>query len=296
MLIYQESKLVEIYYDCDEFCKSFHYWRHMTGFELPLENTSRMSDSELMTILICYQLSGRKCFKYFYQQDILCTLSKDFPNALSYERFVEVMASVGLLMIAYVNVWKPGELTGYYFIDSTKLPVCHNLRIHSHRVFDGIAQRGKSSTGWFYGLKMHLIVNQHGQIVRALLSSGNRSDMNLEILSKLTQGVTGKMWADRGYASWKAFEQLWEQGLKLIFRFKKNMKNVLMSKSEKLMGRKRALAESVIEVLKHVCDLQHTRHRKPDNAFTHMFAAIAAYAFRERKPAIDHKYCWLALN
>jgi len=289
MLIYDESKLVEIFYDCDEFCKTFRQWRLSSGYKLPKENTSRMSDSELMTILICYHLSGRKCFKYFYQQDILKILKKEFPSALSYERFIEVMHTVCLHMMSYMNVWRQGEKTGIYFIDSTKLPVCHNLRIHNHKVFDNVAQRGKTSTGWFFGLKMHLVINNKGEVMKGILSSGNKSDMNLEILKSLTENLEGSAWADRGYASWKAFKELLDRGLKLIFRFKKNMKNQLINWREKAISKKRSLVESVIDILKHNCNIDHSRHRKPDNAFTHIFAAVAAYSFRERKPTMTQK-------
>lgn len=285
-MLIDDSKLVEIYFDCDEFCKTFAYWQQIYGFRIGEANKSRMSNSEIMTILVCYHLSGKKCFKYFYHNQVARHMSGDFPNLLSYSRFIEVMPTVCQHLIAYMSAWGKGWESGVYFVDSTKLPVCHNLRIHSHKVFDGIAQRGKTSTGWFFGMKLHLVINHCGEVVRFLLSSGNKSDMNLSLLGRLTNGLKGKVWADRGYASWKAFGNMLENGLKLVFRFKSNMKNALMELDEKRMSKKRALVESVIDILKNVCDIDHTRHRSPDNAFTHIIAGLVAYSFRERKPSI----------
>lgn len=285
-MLIDDSKLVEIYFDCDEFCKTFAYWQQIYGYRIGKPNNSRMSDSEIMTVLVCYHLSGKKCFKYFYQNQVVRHMGREFPSLLSYSRFVEVIPTVCHHLIAYVSGWRKGRESGLYFVDSTKLQVCHNRRIHSHKVFEGIAQRGKTSTGWFFGLKLHLVVNHGGEVVRFLLSSGNKSDMNLSLLERLTKGLTGKVWADRGYASWKAFRNMMDSGLKLIFKFKSNMKNALLELGEKRMSKKRGVVESVIDILKNICDIEHSRHRKPDNAFTHIIAGLAAYSFRERKPSI----------
>lgn len=81
--------------------------------------------------------------------------------------------------------------TGTYFIDSKKLPVCDNRRIHSNKVFEGFAKRGKSSTGWFYGLKVHLIINELGQIMNFMLTPASVADNNENLLKKMLKGLRG---------------------------------------------------------------------------------------------------------
>ena len=96
-----------------------------------------------------------------------------------------------------------GKCTGITFIDSTPLKVCHNKRIFYNRVFNGIAERGKSTMGWFFGFKLHLIVNDKGEIINFVLTAGNTDDRNLDMIQKLCQKVFGKLYGDKGYISHK---------------------------------------------------------------------------------------------
>lgn len=191
-------------------------------------------------------------------------------------------------LYAYVNVWRRGETTGIYYVDSAKLPVCHNLRIFSHKVFENIAQRGITSTGWFFGLNIHLIINQIGEVMRVLLTPGNVSDKNCDLLEKLATDLQGLLFGDRGYVSKKAADKLRERGLKLIYKFQKNMKNILMPYQEKILSRKRGIVETVIDLLKNICNIDHTRHRSPLNAITHIFSGVAAYTHRDHLPSISY--------
>jgi hypothetical protein len=294
MYVFDTDKLSEIFCDCHDFCQVFRpYWQQHT---LPGKyiNKSRLDESELMTILLFYHLSGFKCFKYYYQGFVLKYLHNDFPNLLSYSRFIEVIPSVLPYLYAYVNVWRRGETTGIYYVDSAKLPVCHNLRIFSHKVFDNIARRGKTSVGWFFGLKIHLIINQVGELMRVLLTPGNVSDKNCDLLEKLATDLQGLLFGDRGYVSKKAADKLREKGLKLIYKFQKNMKDILMPYQEKILSRKRGIVETVIDLLKNICNIDHTRHRSPLNAITHIFAGVAAYTHLDHLPSISYqKLNWL---
>ncbi|MBE8416775.1 IS982 family transposase, partial [Leptospira borgpetersenii] len=108
------------------------------------------------------------------------------------------------------------KCSGISFIDSTILKVCDNRRIHSHKVFKDIAQRGKSSTGWFYGFKLHLIINDQGELLSFMVTPGNVDDRNLKVIFPLSKNIYGKLFGDRGYISQSLFESLYEKGIQLI--------------------------------------------------------------------------------
>ncbi len=162
------------------------------------------------------------------------------------------------------------------------MPVCDNHRIHSHKVFEALAARGKSSTGWFYGFKLHLVTNEHRELVRFLITPANVADNNKQVLSRLLAGLQGKCYGDKGYLS-SLLEELLEQGLHLVAKVRKNMKNMLLSLSDKINLRKRAMIEAVNDILMSVCDIDHSRHRNPINAFVQIFSGLTAYTF------LDHQ-------
>ena len=172
-----------------------------------------------------------------------------------------------------------------YFVDSTKLAVCHNRRIHRHKVFDGLAARGKTSMGWFFGLKLHFVINHKGQIVALKITPGNTADT--AVLDEITQHLTGKAYADKGYISHEEFRKLWQRGLHLITGIRRNMRNHLMPLADKLMLRKRFVIETVLDILKCGMGLEHSRHRSVINAMVHVLSCLVAYAYRPGKPSIS---------
>ncbi len=182
-----------------------------------------------------------------------------------------------------------GKCSGISFIDSTPIKVCHNKRIYSHKVFDGIAARGKSSTGWFYGFKLHLLINDMGEIVSFCLTAGNTDDRDMDVIDKLTKEIYGKLFADRGYLSKKLFEHLFERNIILITKIKKNMKNKLRELTDKLLLIKRAVIESVNDFLKNICQIEHSRHRSPINFVVNLISGIVAYYFIPKKPSLNFK-------
>jgi hypothetical protein len=177
-----------------------------------------------------------------------------------------------------------GEQTGIYFADSTKLAVCHNRRIHRHKTFDGLAARGKTSMGWFYGLKLHFVINHKGEIMALKITPGNTADS--AVLADITRRLTGKLYADKGYLGQELFQKLWQRGLHLITGIRRNMKNYLLPLADKIMLRKRFLIETVLDTLKSEMGLEHSRHRSPANAMVHILSCLTAYAFRPGKPSI----------
>lgn len=174
--------------------------------------------------------------------------------------------------------------TGISFVDSTSIAVCRNYRIYSHKVFKGLAKRGKTTKGWFYGLKLHLIINPEGGLVKASFSSSNKDDRTH--FKMMIADIHGKVFGDRGYISQELFDDLWDKGIQLITRIKKNMKNILMPITDKLMLLKRTLIETVIGRIKLLDKLEHSRHRSPTNTFSHMVACLINYQLLEQKPSI----------
>lgn len=245
-----------------------------------------LSDSEIMTIVIFYHWSGYKNFQYYYEQMVEKVLIQYFPKVPTYHRFIELIPRQTIKLYVFLKVLTfVSKRTGIYFIDSKKLPVCDNRRIHSNKVFEGFAKRGKSSTGWFYGLKIHLVINELGQIVNFMLTPASVADNNENLLKKMLKGLKGKCFGDKGYIS-KLFSFFYEQGLQLVHKVRANMKNQIMNLNDKINLKKRALIESVNDILMTVFDIEHTRHRNPINAIAHTFGALIAYCFYDEKPAI----------
>jgi len=213
-----------------------------------------------------------------------------FPAPVSYNRFVELMSYALFPLLIYTQGFRRWKCSGISFIDSTPLKVCNVRRIYSHKVFKTYAARGKSSAGWFYGFKLHLIINDMGEICSFCLSPGNIDDHNIDVIDRLCRETSGKLFGDRGYILQELFERLYQQGIKLITKLRKNMKNKLMDMRDKILLRKRAVIESVNDFLKNICQVEHSRHRSINNFLVNVLAALSAYSFLPHKPSI-HGLC-----
>ena len=282
--------LTTIFYHVDNFCKDFNAYlkTHELGNRVKRGPRCSLSQSEALTILIFFHRSGKRNFKDYYQTYIRGFLASAFPKAPSYNRFVELIPNYAMHMYVFLQLYMLGAITGIAYIDSTTLPVCHNLRIGSHRVFKGVAARGKTSTGWFYGFKLHLIINELGEIIAFDITPGNIDDRNRSVINKLTRNLTGKLFGDRGYISGPLFKELFAKGIQLFTRVKKTMKNALLTLSDKLLLSKRGIIEAVNGLLKNECLIQHSRHRSHANFFVHLLAGLIAYSFRPVKPLLKH--------
>src|SRR3954453_13220886 len=280
--------IVTIFCDIDEFGR---HWLEAGQALLPVRSdppqrhrASSFTLSEVMTILVWFHASHYRPCKHYYCDSVLAGKRAEFPGLPSYTRFVELIPLTLLPLCAYLQTRK-GQPTGIQFIDSLPIRVCHNRRIPSHKVFAGLAQRGKGSMGWFYGFKLHLIINERGEVLGLTLTPGNTDDRRPVV--KLVRQLWGKLFGDRGYIGQELFEQLWTGGLQLITKLKRNMKNKLMPVLDKLLLRKRALIECVNDQLKNISQIEHTRHRSAANGIINMLAAVAAYTFQPKKPALD---------
>lgn len=218
-------------------------------------------------------------------------MKNEFPHTVSYNRFVELQKIVALPLLLFVSSNCMGDCTGFSFIDSTKLAVCKNQRINQHKQFKGIAERGHTSTGWFYGFKLHLIINDKAEIISFQLTRGNVAYNNENLLLKLCKDLFGKVYGDKGYlVKASVFEKLFFDGVHLITKIKRNMKNKLMSVYDKIMLRKRSVIECVIDSLKNICQAEHSRHRSIHGFIINVFAAIGAYHYMAKKPSITSQF------
>ena len=145
-----------------------------------------------------------------------------------------------------------GTCTGISFVDSTPLRVCRNQRILIHKTFEGLAERGKYSMGWSFGFKLHLIINDKGEILNFMFTPGNVDDREPLKQGKFLENIKGKLCADKGYIGQALFENPFLNGIQLVTKVKNNMKNSLMSIADKILLRKRALIETVNDELKNI--------------------------------------------
>jgi hypothetical protein len=278
--------ILSLFCEIDDFCKIFEqiYERRALGSGKRRKRATRLSQAEVMTILVMYHASGYKHLKAFYLQEILPRHSSEFPDLCSYQRFVQLQSRCVMPLYFYLLA-KRGSCTGISFIDATPLRVCHNLRIPSHKVFAGSATRDKSSTGWYYGFKLHLAINERGEILGFYLSAANVDER--KTADWITRELTGKVVGDKGYISQNLFETLMSRGLRLITKLRSNMKNRLVEIEDKILLRKRALIETVNDQLKNISNIEHTRHRSLWNFLGNVAAGLIAYTWKEKKPSLN---------
>ena len=294
--MFSEDKVTEIFCLADEFCKFFDAQQEKSMLEAPQDGKrrrrkpNRMSDAEIIVILIHFHSGGFRCFKHYYLHYICKHCKHLFPKTVSYNRFVELEKEVLLQMTAFIKQVLLGKCTGISFVDSTPLRVCRNQRILIHRTFEGLASRGKCSMGWFFGFKLHLVINDKGEILNFVFTTGGVDDREPLKEGVLLKNIKGKLFGDKGYIGKVLFESLFVDGIQLFTKVKNNMKNSLMSIADKICLRKRALIETVNDELKNIAQIEHSRHRSFNNFIANALSAIAAYCFFEKKPAIDLEF------
>ena len=280
--------LTKIFCDIDDFMKLYTLNESEKLFigKSRTKLNFRLSLSEVMTIVVYYHNAGNRTFKDFYTKFVCKNLQKSFPNLVSYNRFIELMKGVLLPLVAFLKLKRLVKSEAITFIDSTKIKVCHNKRIKRNRTFEGIATIGKSTMGWFFGFKLHIAINENGELCGASVSKANVDDRDEKVLDAVLKDVTGKLYADKGYISKKLFEALYEKGITLVTSVKKNMKNRLLEMVDKILLRKRSIIETVNDQLKNMCDIEHTRHRSHTNAMVNLIAGLIRYTYFEKKPTI----------
>lgn len=286
------DKLTEIFCLVDDFCIEFEQAKsgHVIAKDSGKKSRNRkfsLSDSEVITILIFFHAGHFRNLKHFYINYVQVHLKKEFPQTVSYNRFVELQRKAVIPMAIFLKTCCLGNCTGVSFIDSTPLRACHIKRERANKVFKGIATKGQCSIGWFFGLKLHLIINDKGEILDFMLTQGNVDDREPLRDKKFHEKVFGKLIGDKGYICKTLFEQLFIDGIHLITKIRKNMKNSLMLIHDKILLRKRGIIESVNDELKNICQIEHTRHRSFENFITNLLSGLIAYSFFPKKPSLN---------
>ena len=281
-------EIEELFCKIDDFCLAFEesfkskLIAHKTTQRV---RKSQLCLSEVMTIVINFHRSSYRNFKAYYQH-LLQFYQKEFPLLVSYNRFIELIPQALMPLLLYLN-YHDIDVTGINFIDSTPIPICHPKRAKRNKVFSGLAAWGKSSMGWFFGFKLHLIINECGQIIAFKLTPGNVDDR--VPVPDLTQDIWGYLFGDKGYIKQELWAELWEKQIKLITPLKKNMRNKLMLPWEKLMLRKRSLIETVNDQLKNISQIVNSRHRSIINFLVNVVAGLIAYSLQPKKPSLNVK-------
>lgn len=281
------AKITDIFCLVDEFCQQFDTTTKPFLLGKPSKRPPCMSKSEVICICLLFHLSGFRCFKHFYKYYVQRHMQSEFPQTVSYNRFVELSQRVLLPMSVFLKTCCLGSCTGISFVDSTPIRVCHNKRIKRNKVFKDIAQVGKSTMGWFYGFKLHLVINDKGEILNFSITQANVDDREPLKKENFLKAVFGKLFADKGYISEKITQILFRNDIQLFTNIRHNMKNSLMTMADKILLRKRSVIETVNDELKNICQLEHSRHRSFVNFLTNTFAGLIAYAFLPKKPAIS---------
>ncbi|WP_104399763.1 IS982 family transposase [Vibrio penaeicida] len=280
------NNLDAIFIDVDDFCQAFlPAWekRLIASGTKQRNKPSRLSVSEVMTLVISFHQSGFRDFKTYYTQFVCRYLTKEFPTLVSYTRRLKLMQSVLVPLCSYLT-HRQAKPTGIAFVDSTKIQVCHNLRIPRHQVFEGIAKRGKGTMGWFYGFKLHLIINDQGGIISVKVTTANVDDR--KPVPAMVENLWGSLYGDKGYISGPLEQELADKGVTLITDVKKNMKPKVMKLWDRLMLRKRFIIETVFDQLKNISQIEHSRHRSCISFMVNLLAGLIAYSFQPKKPSI----------
>jgi len=281
-----KKDITECFTIVDDFCQQYDL--HFQAQTLPSKRkptrTPGLAISEIMTIVILFHKSPAKNFKYFYTS-YLQIYRSEFPKLPKYNRFIELQQRcLGHFHALLTVLCAIAKHTGLVYVDSTPIPVCHIKREYRHKVFKGLASKSKSTMGWFFGFKLHLIINEKGELLNAILTPGNVDDRTP--VRSMTSKLIGLLFGDKGYIDQVLFRDLFERGLKLVTGIKKKMQNKLVPLREKILLRKRSIIETVNGVLKEDFQISHTRHRSYVNGFIHIFSTLVAYSMRSKKPGI----------
>lgn len=289
-MYFTQDKITEIFVLADEFCKEFEKTMSIHSIGNAPKKKPKMSTSEVICIMVIFHGMNQKTMKHFYLNFVQKYLKEYFPNTVSYNRFVELMQQAALPMSVFLKLCCLGECTGISYVDSTPVRVCKNKRIKRNKVFKDIATVGKSTMGFFFGFKLHLVVNEKGDLLNFQITQANVDDREPLKNPKFTEKISGKMFGDKGYISNQLTQLLFHNDIHLFTNIKRNMANSLMTLSDKILLRKRSVIETINDELKNICQVEHSRHRSFENFITNLISGLIAYCFFPKKPAIKVEY------
>jgi len=288
-----EDKIIEIFVKIDDFHLEFEEQIKKTALEhgsIKRNRKSKLSDSEIMTIMISFHIGHFTNFKAYYNLYVIPHLSHLFPDVVSYSRFVNLQSKVALALIFFLKYRGLGKSTGVSYVDSTPLKVCHIKREKQNKVFRNTAKKGNGTLGWFFGFKLHLVINDKGEILGFHLTTANVDDRDIKVMQSITKDVFGKLFGDKGYISNALADLLFQDGIQLITKIRKNMKKQNLSHVDKILLRKRAIIESVNDELKNIAKIEHSRHRSINGFLINTVTALIAYSFFTKKPSLNIEF------
>ena len=275
--------LTELYGLIDDFYKAFEAQLKahlLADGKRHRSHQGRLSLPELMTLVVLFHPIGYRQFKRFYLNPVCGYLRAEFPRLPTYQRCVERMPRGRVAWAAWVDPLT-GKCSGVSMADPP-LAVCDHLRIARPRVFRGMAARGKSSTGWFFGFKWHRVIHHRGELLCVSLTPCKVDDR--QPLRQFAQRLFGKRYADKGYIAKWLTDFLKNAGIEWVTQIKKNMKPVLRDPFDQAMLRQRSLVETVIDELKNLYQVAHSRPRSPFNFAVNLLAGLVAYGLMPNKP------------
>ena len=282
--------LLELFCDIDDFWQIYEpIWKRslLSNGKQRLRKL-KMSMSEMMTIVVHFHQKRYRDFKTYYVEHVLVEMNAEFPDLFSYNRFIQLMPRILIALCAYLRSCF-GRCSGVAFVDSTALAVCHNRRISQHRVFDGVAERGRTSVDWFFGFKLHVVVNDCGELLSCCVTPGNTDDR--KPVPKLVEHLFGKVFGDKGYLSQPLADQLMEDyAVELITKVRANMKQKVIDDGDKFFLRKRAIVETIYDQLKNISQIEHTRHRSLVGFMINVMGGLIAYCHQPKKPSLNLEF------
>lgn len=283
------DNLTELYCHVDDFYKAFkpEFEAYLTANGKKRNRPCKINVPEIMTILVLFHQLRYLQFKGFYYHHMLGMLKREFPDLPSYNRFIELVPRAIMPLCVYLKTLM-GDCTGISFIDSTKIAVCHNKRIYRHKVFDGMAKRGKTSMGWFYGFKLHTIINHQGELLAVKLTAGNADDRE-PLKQGMANNLFGKLFGDKGYVS-QALKQWLAKDFDLSFitKLRSNMKEQALAPVGETLLHARMLIETVFDELKNLCQIEHSRHRSVTGFMANLLSGLIAYCWFPYKPTLKN--------
>lgn len=287
--------LEELYCHIDDFCQIYLAHQKAKQLTYKSKNSKKMRNkpccislAEIITLLVLFHQLRYREFKSFYFNYACRWLKREFPKLPSYQHMIGLIRQAILPMSCYLQYLMQENCTGISFIDSTSIRVCDNHRIERNKVFADHAQRGKTSMGWFFGFKLHVVINHQGELVNVCLTKGNANDR--QAVKQLCKNrIFGKLFADKGYLSQSLSEWLnKEMDIELITRVRKNMKPKELKRIDKRLLKRRALIETVFYELKHLCQIEHSRHRSITGFMSNLLSGLIAYCHQSHKPTLKN--------
>lgn len=154
----------------------------------------------------------------------------------------------------------------------------------SNKVFKENAKKSRSTIGWFFGFKLHIIVNEQGGLLAVKFTKANVDDLKPAL--DMVKNIFGNLYGDKSYISKELTAELHDKGISLITGLKKNMQNKLITIRDKILLRKRSIIETINDQLKNISDIEHSRHRSIYNFIVNLLCWLIAYTHQTKKPAI----------